>query len=169
MKTKKEIFLEEIAVALHHQSFESKFFLDKQNMELLFSSGESPIFLEDATDEDTGELFDFPSWFDTNDLRKYDAERYLAIEPVSFHTAFKTMEIFIDTLEDVQLQNKLINALSRRHPFGNFKEVILDFGFIDQWHAFKNNIEKEEAIEWLGDNGIDINTIKFDEANDSGQ
>ena len=53
------------------------------------------------------------------------------------HDSIKIMENFVDEVNDIMLQEKLINALNRKKPFANFKYLIEDSDYRQQWFEFR--------------------------------
>ena len=65
------------------------------------------------------------------------------------------MESFADSQpEDVC--NGLFDALYRRHPFSNFQTAVRNLGVLQEWYDFKNNAEREIAVQWLKDNDLEF-------------
>lgn len=62
--------------------------------------------------------------FEADQNRIKEPEKYIEIEKMPSHIAFKVMEQFVDTISDENIQRKLIDALNRRKPFSNFKYEI---------------------------------------------
>ena len=61
----------------------------------------------------------------------------IVIEPLESHESFKIMEGFVEQVPDLSLRNKLINALNRRKPFANFKYLIDDSAYRQDWFDFR--------------------------------
>lgn len=60
--------------------------------------------------------------------------------------SFEVMEDFVESIDDKNLQKRLINALSRRKPFQNFKIIIENnWDYRKQWFDFKN----QRNFEWV--------------------
>ncbi len=77
-------------------------------------------------------------------LRKRTAfQEILAMES---RDSFLVMEDFAEQVGDTTLQQKLFNALKRRHPFREFKFEIDNSGeYRDAWFDFKN----KRYLEWV--------------------
>lgn len=72
------------------------------------------------------------------EIDSFDLENnFICFEPLESFESFQIMEEFADNLEDARLQNRLINALSRRKPFANFKAIIDNSDFRQDWFDFK--------------------------------
>lgn len=63
---------------------------------------------------------------------------FIRIEPLESLESFKIMENFKDQLSDKILQNQLENALTDRKPFQNFKLLVDNSEYREEWFRFKN-------------------------------
>ena len=75
--------------------------------------------------------------YDTIELKHQSWTNYIEIEPMESHDSFKIMEYFIDELSDKNFQNKLINALNRKKPFANFKHLVENSDYRQQWFDYR--------------------------------
>jgi len=65
------------------------------------------------------------------------------------------MEHFIDTVDNERLREKMIDALSRRKPFQNFKSTIDNSGdYRDKWFKFKERAMMEWVERQLNQKGL---------------
>lgn len=63
---------------------------------------------------------------------------FYEFEGMSSHDSFSIMADFTDTVDNRELQNKLINALNRSKPFRNFKCQIDNSGpYRQKWFDYK--------------------------------
>lgn len=95
--------------------------------------------------------FDFDDDDPENDmeLKSTKWERRITIEPMESHEAFKIMERFIDNVDDDKIQRQLINALNRRSPFANFKYIVEDSKYRQQWFDYRQQETEEYVYEIL--------------------
>lgn len=70
----------------------------------------------------------------------------IEIEPMHSHESYKVMENFTDQLEDTTFQQKLFNALNRRKPFANFKFLVENSDYRQQWFDFR--LKQWEYYVW---------------------
>jgi hypothetical protein len=56
------------------------------------------------------------------------------------------LEEYFDEIEDKNLQKRLLNTLSNRKPFANFKNIIDNSEFRVSWFTFKQM--KLEELVW---------------------
>jgi len=98
--------------------------------------------------KETGEIKELPTqemldygdaelW--EEDIKKVEEEidKYAKIEPMRSGDSYPIMEDFADQVRDTRLQKRLIEALNRRRPFANFKNVIDNSDVRDDWFKFK--------------------------------
>jgi hypothetical protein len=113
----------------------------------------------------TGESFEslelkYPSW-----------DNCASFEPLESHDSYKIMEEFAEALSDKKFQPKLFNALNRKKPFANFKDLIDISPYRQNWFDFKQkwleNLVKEMLLSQLDeikeDNIEEINGIYNDD------
>lgn len=79
----------------------------------------------------TGESFEsmelkYPSW-----------ENVMTFEPLESDESFEIMQKFANRLDDKKLQNKLAYALNNRKPFANFKFIVENSPYRQDWFDFK--------------------------------
>ena len=93
---------------------------------------------------------------DDMDLKHAMWEKCYTFEPLESYESFKIMEGFAGYIDDPVLQNKLFNALNRRHPFRNFNGVIHNSTFRESWFQFKQEwLENHvKQIIWAEENKI---------------
>jgi hypothetical protein len=97
---------------------------------------------------DTMNDFDMDSeWKDeAKDEIENNFDSFVEIEKMESHESFRLMENFIDTVDNVQLKDKLEEALRRPKPFANFKFDIDNSGpYTQKWFDFK----RHQMIEWV--------------------
>jgi hypothetical protein len=101
---------------------------------------------EELWDEEAKEINDsMDDYFEFNGLESRDS--------------FRIMADFAESIDDTDLQNKLIYALNRPKPFQNFKWRIDNSGdYRQQWFDFK----RKRFIEWVKEQ-IEFINMDFDE------
>jgi hypothetical protein len=80
------------------------------------------------------------------EMKHLQWQECIEVEPMDSHESFKVMEHFIDEVDDNNLQNKLINALNRHKPFANFKYIVENSEYRQQWFDFRQ--EQWELYVW---------------------
>ena len=91
-------------------------------------------------------------------------DKYLKIEKITSSEMFQIMEDFTDQVQSEYIKERLINALSRKKPFRNFKyEIDENEKIRQQWFSYKayryeawvkaylqDLIEEENAPKYMG-------------------
>ena len=91
-----------------------------------------------------------PFAVDPDAERQFDGHKIVYIDAVSSREGFEIMRDFSDRCGERQ-RTRLMHALSKRHPFRVFKNVVSDLGLLDEWYAFKNSAYREIAQSRLED------------------
>lgn len=76
-------------------------------------------------------------------------DEFIAFEPLESWESFRVMKYFTENLEDKQWQERLIQALNRKHPFANFKQVINDSPYSQDWVDYKQRYLEREVYQQL--------------------
>lgn len=66
------------------------------------------------------------------------------------------MKEFIFTINNDHVRDKLLRAISYKHPFRNFKNVCFNLDIINDWYKFQDEKYKEIAISWCKENDIEF-------------
>lgn len=87
-------------------------------------------------------------------------DRFLVIDALDSHDAFRIMEDFVDTLEKGEASRSLLRALDGPKPFASFKHTLRDFPEVrEAWFKFEDERMLEHAREFLS-----VNEIEFEES-----
>ncbi len=82
---------------------------------------------------------------------------YVEFERMDSRESFRVMEDYAYFVDDSDLKDKLIDALNRPKPFGNFKWIVDNSGEYRQlWFDFKN----QKYIEWVEARISDLNSME---------
>lgn len=81
--------------------------------------------------------FDPEPWQDVIDQLDANPQDYLEIDPIDSHSSFIVMEDFADQIRDPELRKRAFSILNQRRPFANFKYLIENSEFDEDWYAFK--------------------------------
>ncbi|HMB20840.1 MAG TPA: UPF0158 family protein [Spirochaetota bacterium] len=132
---------DDLIFALEDNNVFSEYYLDLQN-------GNVFQLFEDEFEEDV-------EGYSHNLVGRYP-DRFLFIEPIESREAFNIMGMFVSTINDDFVRERLGSALSGRKPFRNFKDALLDFPEIrERWFEFQYEELKKCAITWLQVEGIE--------------
>ena len=66
------------------------------------------------------------------------------------------MEEFVEEVPDGKFQNELINALNRKRPFANFKHLVENSEYRQNWFDFKQNYLEEHVYEIFQMESVDF-------------
>ena len=92
-----------------------------------------------------------------NDLDKIESwDKKLEIEPLYSNESYKIMEYFIgDIIPKGSLQEKLYNAINRRKPFANFRYIVDDSEYLQDWYDYKQNYLEKHVWELMQSEGVE--------------
>ncbi len=120
----------------------------------------------------TGEIVYVPTDVSFHDVEEWqelyeqiasNPERYRAIEPLPSRVGYGIMEDFTATLPDSHMKEHLFRALSSRHPFLYFKDVLCEDEELRQaYFAYREAQLLLHAQRWLADEEIDAELIPYD-------
>lgn len=86
---------------------------------------------------------------DSRNLKHNEWKNCITFEPLESHESFKIMEQFADNMDDIKFHEKLINILNRRKPFANFKAIIDNSLYRQNWFDFKTQWLENHVKELL--------------------
>lgn len=70
---------------------------------------------------------------------------------------YDIMVQFCYSLDNDKISNKLLNALSGKGAFRRFKDAVIRFNVEKKWYKFEDDKLKKIALDWCGDNGLEVN------------
>ena len=134
---------EELCFLFEDSSCEHRSYLD-------LKTGEIIQIFDDIMDSDEKELLD-------EKVEEGFGERYITIPNAESHDGYHDMEDFIETVNDMNLKEKLNIAISGSGAFRRFKDVLTSYPKErERWFKFKDEKIKERVNEWLDEEGIEI-------------
>jgi len=81
--------------------------------------------------------FDPEPWQDTIDKIEEDIENYQPFHKMDSNQGFQVMENFAHALTDTSFRQRILDRLSRKKPFQNFKHLIDTSEYRQDWFTFK--------------------------------
>ena len=69
---------------------------------------------------------------------------------------YDIMQDFIDTIEDINLREKLYDATRGRGAFSRFRYIVESSDLLEEWYKYKDEKYKVIAKEWCIDNNIEF-------------
>jgi hypothetical protein len=84
--------------------------------------------------------------------------RFVSLDPDELRPSIRDARKFTDTVSDEAFRNRLREALaSRRGAFRAFRDVLhQEAGELDRWRYFEQQQLRENIVEFLAENGIDV-------------
>jgi hypothetical protein len=83
-------------------------------------------------------------------------ERFVHIEPIGSHEAFRIREAFVAALPEGEPASELASALAQRRPFRRFKDALCDWPDVrEQWFRFHDARLREIAQAWLAEREVE--------------
>jgi hypothetical protein len=80
---------------------------------------------------------------------------YLRIDPVSSREQYRWMERFIPMVEDLELKDKLTQAIDGKGAFRRFKDVLMSYGAErEKWFTFRSERLRTFMEAWLSAHAI---------------
>ena len=76
---------------------------------------------------------------DELNLKYTQWENYITIEPLEGNESFRIMEKYAEQLDNARLRAQLVNVLYNPKPFANFKRIIDNSDYRQDWFDFKDN------------------------------
>lgn len=138
------IDFEELVDAFEESDVMHHFFIDTKDNTL--------IYINEDLDEDAAEQ-----------LEKMEDDRYLMIPTRFPQDNFRIMESFIyEKIQDDKIAEKFNQALERKKPFRNFKDLLFDYPDLrEQWFVYHREHLKNETINWLCASDIVLENQSF--------
>ena len=132
-----KVNLNEVIDALEFTNDEIEYYYNPDTEEIFMSNiGD----FKDLDENELDELFEQSIMLPT----RYDINEY------------EMMEDFVETIENIKLQNQLYISLNGRGAFRRFKDTCINFDIIDDWYKFRDERYKDLAINWCKENNIEF-------------
>lgn len=139
---KLKIPFEEIKDAIEQASYEHHYLIDKKNHKIVFISE-----IEDDYEKK---------------LEEVENDNFIGIEPRMSNEDFSIMQSFVYKIREFNLAQKFHEALERKKPFRNFKELINQHPELrKKWFKYRDKELTNEAMNWLCINGIELEDKSF--------
>ena len=105
----------------------------------------------------TGEVwprFVFDDVIDDEEEEEEDDSRWLWVDPQGSREGYRDMELFIDTVDDPALADRLTVAIAGRGAFRRFKDVVADDpAAAERWYTLSEDRLRGRARAWLAAQG----------------
>ena len=148
--------LSDIIYSIGFQSYDTAFYLNRENGELI------PVSREQlrAAEED-GDRGDSPEWEKAriNLVREILAdkkeEKYVAIPGMFVNHEHSVMENFCLSLNEAEIAKPLCSLILGKSARRRFNNSVHHFGVAEEWHAYRYKGMKRVVTDWCKANNID--------------
>lgn len=87
---------------------------------------------------------DFSAWQQEIDKVEENPDDYIEIEKWTSGDAFRIMSDFAEEVKQIDLKNRLFQALNNRKPFRGFRFIVDNHGDLrEDWFAFRDKRQQE--------------------------
>jgi len=151
--------LTDIAFALtDHESrqYGAEHFVDLTEGNVAFIQ---PEYMLDEDDISENEIAEYKDW-EQAQICAYRDHDLVRIDPIDSMESFSIMDDFAQTRPIAESQ-LLCCALSRMHPFSEFRKAVEKMGLLQDWYNFKNEAECNFAQKWLEEHDLKIQEDKI--------
>lgn len=132
-----KVKLSEVIDALEFANNEIEYYYNPDTEEIFMSNiGDFKDLSEDKLDELFEKSIMLPTRYDINE--------------------YGMMEDFIETIENIRLQNQLYISLNGSGAFRRFKDTCINFDIINDWYKFRDERYRKLAINWCKENNIEF-------------
>lgn len=132
-----KVKLSEVIDALEFANNEIEYYYNPDTEEIFMSNiGDFKDLSEDKLDELFEKSIMLPTRYDINE--------------------YGMMEDFIETIENIRLQNRLYISLNGSGAFRRFKDTCINFDIINDWYKFRDERYRKLAINWCKENNIEF-------------
>ncbi len=145
-------------------------YLDTETGEIISMPDNVMRAVEDS-DEATEAL---PDWEQelaetANTILSDEKNRFLPIPKRESREGYEVMVAFVGAVEDEQLKEKLHRTLAGKGAFRRFRNTLNNHpDELERWYKFKDDYLKDEAVQWLLENGIEPVQVISGYFNDDG-
>jgi hypothetical protein len=139
----------DLTTAIEDNSFDHQWMLDLNTGEVLFVPSDSGFGGMEEWEEQLEQI-------------EQEPDRYRRIEPIPSRDGFIIMEEFAESLPDSNFRDRLYRALSSRHPFRYFKDVLCENEKVrQQYFAYRDEQLLYHAKRWLRYESIDAELVPY--------
>ncbi len=140
-KRKLKIDFSELELAFDNASWEAEYYLDAETGEIILIG--SMIGQQEALTQQIEDIS--------------NRSRYLQIPQAKPRDGFQDMVMFIDTVQDAQLQKLLSVAIDGKGAFRRFKNILPDYPQErDRWFRFQEDRARQRILNWLDAEDIEV-------------
>jgi hypothetical protein len=87
----------------------------------------------------------------------YNTEKYVELPKCSSQDDCRTIELFIETIQDAELRGLFQTASHGRNVLRRFAEILLKHPKTkERWIVFKYERDRQRVLEWLEENDLEL-------------
>lgn len=156
-KKKLKVDLNELVFAMEMgDNLERSGYLDAETGEIIDMPDEIMRAVEDGKTKSALVEWDEELAETADKILSDEKNRFLLIPMRESREGYEVMIAFAGTVEDRQLRKKIDMALDGKGAFRRFRNVLNQYpDELERWYKFKDDWMRDEAIQWLLDNGIE--------------
>ncbi|MFH1132092.1 MAG: UPF0158 family protein [Pseudomonadota bacterium] len=112
---------------------------------ILKKTGEVVVVIEGAPEDD-----------DKRESIAENPDHYLQIEPASSREQYRWMELFVASVQEQELRDRLLVSIDGKGAFRRFKDVLLSFPMErERWFRYRADLLHYHINKWFESKGID--------------
>ncbi|MDO4535406.1 MAG: UPF0158 family protein [Clostridium perfringens] len=121
------------------------------------------IYVEDPSvanykASDIEQLDEYEEWEKDLISSLYDFEEnpydYIILPNKEHINEDKMIMDFCNSIEDISLRDNILNEINEENSFFKIKKAIENNGLLSEWYDYRENAERELAINWCKNNNI---------------
>ena len=147
--------LKEVAETIGMLDDQTHAYINRHTGELVTVSDEEIDLAENDSDTD----WEVPEWQQENIEHAsavLGSDDYIQLPGQLEFNEYRVMESFCLSLDDTELQDKLLTHLRGRGAFRRFKESLYEAAIEEHWYAYRDQALKELAADFLEAEGIPV-------------
>ncbi|MEZ5033343.1 MAG: UPF0158 family protein [Saprospiraceae bacterium] len=86
-------------------------------------------------------------WQEDMDFVAVEREQVVQFERMTSSEEFRIMEAFVQTVPNIHVQSRLLQALENRKPFRHFKQLIDASAYRQDWFSFRDQAHVDHVRE----------------------
>ena len=150
-----KVNLTELIDALDMQSDESQYYLNRNTGQLIYLTEEDIQAVEENEPLDY-----YPEW-QQDTIKKArsilgsSSGVFLELPDKWGIHEYDIMSRFVQSIENVELADKLSNAIRGKGAFRRFTDLLYEYEIQDQWYAYRGDALGGIAIDWCREQNIE--------------
>lgn len=157
-KTARVEDFEEIFDMMTNDQRDMDAYLDVKMGKIVYVAKDNPEdFISLSDEEPEEEIEDAEDLMLIDEIENNLGTRYLEIPSIEHFIPYNFRVSFIETIDDVALQNSLFKAIKGRGAFRRFKDILLDHPSLqERWRDYEAKKQEEVINDWLEKKGFEL-------------